>query len=176
MPRHVDHHERRRRERTKPRIEPGERGSRRRPQRGDISGGGVGGDAERDVDRTFFDRDRLALDAVTGNQWRRARKLRRQLLRSETHDDQYRGRGKQQRPHDSYHCHPPCIVHRHTVLSRRRFLRAATTGAFGWRLAAASDDVAASAGEVLYNGIVLGSPWPPRLKYLDEHPVLPPYL
>ena len=30
--------------------------------------------------------------------------------------------------------------------------------------------------EVLYNGITLGSPWPPRLKYPDEHPVLPPYL
>jgi hypothetical protein len=32
------------------------------------------------------------------------------------------------------------------------------------------------AGEVLYNGITLGSPWPPRLKYPDDHPVLPPYL
>jgi hypothetical protein len=29
---------------------------------------------------------------------------------------------------------------------------------------------------VLYNGITLGSPWPPRLKYPDEHPVPPPYL
>ena len=34
----------------------------------------------------------------------------------------------------------------------------------------------AASSEVLYNGIVLGSPWPPRLKYLDEHPVQPPYL
>lgn len=29
---------------------------------------------------------------------------------------------------------------------------------------------------MLYNGIRLGSPWPPRLKYPDEHPVLPAYL
>lgn len=36
--------------------------------------------------------------------------------------------------------------------------------------------VAASSRETLYNGIVLGSPWPPRLKYVNQHPVLPPYL
>ena len=29
---------------------------------------------------------------------------------------------------------------------------------------------------MLYNGIELGTPWPPRLKYLNEYPVLPPYL
>jgi len=29
---------------------------------------------------------------------------------------------------------------------------------------------------VLYNGITLGTPWPPRLNYPDEHPVLPAYL
>ncbi len=34
----------------------------------------------------------------------------------------------------------------------------------------------APAYEVLYNGIALGRPWPPRLRYLDEHPVAPPYL
>lgn len=62
------------------------------------------------------------------------------------------------------------------MLSRRTFLRAATAGAFGWPLRASARGVAAPAGEVLYNGIVLGSPWPPRRKYLDEHPVLPPYL
>ena len=32
------------------------------------------------------------------------------------------------------------------------------------------------APEVLYNGITLGAPWPPRLRYPDEHPVTPPYL
>ncbi len=36
--------------------------------------------------------------------------------------------------------------------------------------------LAAQAPQVLYNGITLGSPWPPRLKYPDEHPILPPYL
>ena len=34
----------------------------------------------------------------------------------------------------------------------------------------------AAAPQVLYNGITLGSPWPPRLKYPDEHPHLPAYL
>ena len=33
-----------------------------------------------------------------------------------------------------------------------------------------------AAGETLYNGITLASPWPPRLKYPNEHPVRPPYL
>ena len=32
------------------------------------------------------------------------------------------------------------------------------------------------APEILYNGITLGTPWPPRLRYPDEHPVTPPYL
>ena len=32
------------------------------------------------------------------------------------------------------------------------------------------------APETLYNGITLGTPWPPRLRYPDEHPVTPPYL
>ena len=30
--------------------------------------------------------------------------------------------------------------------------------------------------EVLYNGVTLGTPWPPRRRFPDEHPVLPPYL
>ena len=29
---------------------------------------------------------------------------------------------------------------------------------------------------MLYNGIRLGTPWPPRLKYADDHPITPPYL
>lgn len=35
---------------------------------------------------------------------------------------------------------------------------------------------AAAPAEVLYNGITLGVPWPPRLKYPDEDPVVPAYL
>jgi hypothetical protein len=46
-------------------------------------------------------------------------------------------------------------------------------GPFGMRL---TGSAAVTGPEVLYNGITLGSPWPPRLKYPDEHPVLPPYL
>lgn len=63
-----------------------------------------------------------------------------------------------------------------TVVSRRTFLHAAAAGAIGWPLAHA--DLAAAAGPagVLYNGVALGNPWPPRLKYPDEHPVLPAYL
>jgi hypothetical protein len=38
----------------------------------------------------------------------------------------------------------------------------------------------ASAGEVLYNGIELPSPWPPRIKEFkppgESDPVVPPYL
>jgi hypothetical protein len=30
--------------------------------------------------------------------------------------------------------------------------------------------------EVLYNGITLTAPWPPRRRYADEHPTIPPYL
>jgi hypothetical protein len=62
------------------------------------------------------------------------------------------------------------------VLSRRTFIRAAAAGAFGWPLSTPARSIAAASGELLYNGIVLGTPWPPRLKYLNEHPVLPPYL
>lgn len=36
--------------------------------------------------------------------------------------------------------------------------------------------IRAASPEVLYNGITLGTPWPPRRRYPDEHPVTPPYL
>ena len=36
--------------------------------------------------------------------------------------------------------------------------------------------LAAQPPETLYNGITLGRPWPPRLLYPDEHPVVPAYL
>jgi hypothetical protein len=35
---------------------------------------------------------------------------------------------------------------------------------------------AAPASEVLYNGITLGRPWPPRWSSPNEHPIRPPYL
>jgi hypothetical protein len=60
------------------------------------------------------------------------------------------------------------------VLSRRTFLFGAAAGAIARPFT--QRGVAASSQEVLYNGIVLGSPWPPRLKYVNRHPVLPPYL
>jgi hypothetical protein len=60
------------------------------------------------------------------------------------------------------------------LISRRTFLHSVIAGAavapFGERLRGAT------ASEVLYNGIALGQPWPPRLKYVDERPVRPPYL
>ena len=60
------------------------------------------------------------------------------------------------------------------MISRRTFLQSVIAGAtvspFGERQALPA------AGEVLYNGITLGQPWPPRLKYLDERPIRPPYL
>lgn len=60
--------------------------------------------------------------------------------------------------------------------SRRTFLRAATAGAIGWPLTRAAETAVSASGETLYNGIVLGSPWPPPLQYPAEHPVTPPYL
>ncbi len=44
-----------------------------------------------------------------------------------------------------------------------------------WPLAG-SNGASAAAPETLYNGITLGSPWPPRLKFPAEHPLVPPYL
>lgn len=57
--------------------------------------------------------------------------------------------------------------------SRRTFLRAAAAGAIGWPLTHAAQTV--SAPETLPNGIVLGTPWPPR--YTSPLQALsPPYL
>ena len=61
-----------------------------------------------------------------------------------------------------------------SLISRRTFLRGAAAGAliapFGSRVAAQP------AADVLYNGVRLGRPWPPRLTYADRYPVTPPYL
>lgn len=61
------------------------------------------------------------------------------------------------------------------MISRRDLLRLVTTGAAAWPFTAAAQG-APGPPTVLYNGITLGSPWPPRLEYPDEHPVLPAYL
>jgi hypothetical protein len=63
------------------------------------------------------------------------------------------------------------------TVSRRSFLRATA----GTALAAASGRVAIgtaepAAGEVLYNGIRLASPWPPNRAALPEVPTIPPYI
>src|SRR5215467_8855482 len=60
-------------------------------------------------------------------------------------------------------------------VGRRRFLAQAAAGAIGLSLPrsiAATDD----AGEILYNGIRLPRPWPPRLRSLPLDPTPPPYL
>jgi len=62
------------------------------------------------------------------------------------------------------------------VIARRDLLRIAASAALTWPLRASFSTLQAAAPEVLYNGITLGAPWPPQLKYPDEHPVLPPYL
>jgi hypothetical protein len=73
--------------------------------------------------------------------------------------------------------HRACIVHRdtdkHLRSTRRTFVRATSAAALSlpfarWR--------GVDAAERLYNGITLGSPWPPPLQVPDEHPVPPPYL
>ena len=60
---------------------------------------------------------------------------------------------------------------------RRHFLQLGLLGAAG--LATHSDAApprGAAEGEVLYNGIRLPSPWPPRLKEVPRDPVVPAYL
>jgi hypothetical protein len=59
------------------------------------------------------------------------------------------------------------------VISRRSFLYSAASGALLLPLGARP---AQAAPEVLYNGITLGTPWPPRRAFPDEHPTVPPYL
>lgn len=61
------------------------------------------------------------------------------------------------------------------MISRRTFLRGAAAGAILAPLGARAFEQARQ-GEVLYNGITLGSPWPPRLQYPDDHPITPAYL
>ncbi|MBY0493519.1 MAG: glycosyl hydrolase family 32 [Cyanobacteria bacterium] len=58
-------------------------------------------------------------------------------------------------------------------LTRRTFVRATAAATLSlpfarWR--------GIDAAERLYNGITLGTPWPPRLQVPDEHPITPPYL
>ncbi|MGH9219745.1 MAG: glycosyl hydrolase family 32, partial [Vicinamibacterales bacterium] len=59
------------------------------------------------------------------------------------------------------------------MISRRSFLRGAAVGAFSLPFQSV---VSGPAPEVLYNGITLGTPWPPLRRYADEYPVAVPYL
>jgi hypothetical protein len=60
-------------------------------------------------------------------------------------------------------------------VGRRRFLAQAAAGAIGLSLPR-SISAADEAGELLYNGIRLPRPWPPRLRSLPLDPTPPPYL
>lgn len=62
------------------------------------------------------------------------------------------------------------------MISRRELLRIAAAGAAGLPFGSFRQHGSAAPLDVLYNGIRLGSPWPPRLQIVDEHPVLPAYL
>lgn len=62
---------------------------------------------------------------------------------------------------------------RRALISRRTFLE---TVAAAVTCPSAHPSLHASRSDVLYNGIVLGSPWPPRWQYPAEHPIRPPYL
>src|SRR5438094_931347 len=62
-------------------------------------------------------------------------------------------------------------------MKRREFLAsgmAATGAALGFTLPCAG--AAADAGAVLYNGIRLAAPWPPRVRSLSSEPMPVPYL
>ena len=73
--------------------------------------------------------------------------------------------------------HRACIVHRdthkHLRSTRRTFVRATSAAALSLPFARWNG---VDAAERLYNGITLGSPWPPPLQVPDEHPISPPYL
>jgi hypothetical protein len=60
------------------------------------------------------------------------------------------------------------------LFDRRAFLKAALMLPAGMRVGSAA--ARAADGELLYNGIRLGDPWPPPLRSIDNHPVRPPYL
>jgi hypothetical protein len=61
------------------------------------------------------------------------------------------------------------------LLCRRTFIRRVLSSAIAAPLLPRRHAGAATP-EILYNGITLGTPWPPRRRYPDEHPVVPPYL
>ena len=73
--------------------------------------------------------------------------------------------------------HRACIVHRgihkHLRSTRRTFVRATAAAALSLPFARWPG---VGAAERLYNGIMLGTPWPPARQVPDEHPVTPPYL
>lgn len=58
------------------------------------------------------------------------------------------------------------------MISRRTFLQAVVAGTATAGRAAGQ----ATSPHTLYNGIVLGAPWPPRWQVPSEHPTLAPYL
>ena len=62
------------------------------------------------------------------------------------------------------------VFRRRFDITRRAFLAAAAGTAFGARVAAQSSP------EILYNGITLARPWPPRRARLFADPERPPYL
>jgi len=59
------------------------------------------------------------------------------------------------------------------TVSRRAFLKAAALYGLSYGPAAAR---AADTREVLYNGITLAAPWPPRNRSFIDTPIAPPYL
>jgi hypothetical protein len=60
-------------------------------------------------------------------------------------------------------------------LDRRAFMQRCAAAALAFTIAPGASD-ASGGGELLYNGIRLAAPWPPRRRSLPAAPVLPPYL
>src|SRR5436305_106010 len=59
-------------------------------------------------------------------------------------------------------------------MDRREFLAAATLALDS--TARAAEPARAPGGGLLYNGVRLPSPWPPKVTEIPRHPVTPPYL
>jgi hypothetical protein len=59
-------------------------------------------------------------------------------------------------------------------LDRRGFIQTSLAGSAGLAASAVFSPSFAAEGELLYNGIRLPSPWPPRIKDVPRAPVVPP--
>ena len=124
VPRHVDHCQRGRRQRTEPLVEPSQRRRGRRRQRLDRRIRGICRSADREMNGVRGNRDRPTVLAVIAHKRRDAGSVRRQLPRIERNSHQYgHGRPKPRAPvsgppHSTYSTLTSCAVPKDVSLRR----------------------------------------------------------